>query len=309
MVLISGGGSALCADFHRDVSLNDARKTYQLLLESGADIQGMNAVRKHISRIGGGRLAQSAYPAEVVSLVVSDVVGDHLSVIAGGPTTGDPTTFDDARCILEQNHLWERIPSSVRAVILAGIADPSLDTPKPDSLIFKRVTNCLIGTNLTALEAARSVATTRGYNARIETRELAGDATDAGQMVVARICSDEARAPVCMLFGGETTVKVRGGGRGGRNQELALAAGIELSVSEQNAVVLSGGTDGIDGPTDAAGAWVGSTSVAAAMKRGLDARAYLENNDSHTFFARAGGLLRIGPTHTNVMDVVVCLKG
>ena len=308
VVLISGGGSALCADFQQGVSLEDAQAMYHLLLQSGADIHAMNTVRKHISRVGGGRLAETAYPAEVVSMVISDVAGDDLSVIAGGPTTGDPTTFEDARLVLEEHGLWESIPSSIRTLVQAGIENPLLDTPKPESRIFERAANHLIGTNMTALEAARTAAVSRGYTARIETSGMAGDATVAGRMVVGRLASEEASAPVCLLFGGETTVEVRGNGRGGRNQELALMAGIELSAVKEGVVVLSGGTDGVDGPTDAAGAWVTNRSIATARQRGLDPLEYLKNNDSYTFFSRAGGLLRTGHTHTNVMDVVVCLK-
>ncbi|MEX1055966.1 MAG: glycerate kinase, partial [Rhodothermales bacterium] len=307
IVLISGGGSALCADFLHGVTLDDARATYHLLLESGADIHAMNAVRKHISRIGGGRFAAAAYPAEVVSLIVSDVVGDDVSVIAGGPTAADPTTYEDARDVLEETDLWEAVPFSVRAAIQAGIEDPSLETPKPESRIFERVANRLIGTNLTALEAGRAAAVSMGYSARIETRELTGEARDVGRMIAAQLY-DRPGDYTCLLSGGETTVTVRGDGRGGRNQELALAAGIELAASEMEAVVLSGGTDGIDGPTDAAGAWVTSRTVGAARQLGLDPPAYLKNNDSYTFFSRVGSLLRTGHTHTNVMDVVVCLK-
>ena len=308
LVLISGGGSALCTDFEPPVTLADAQLTFRLLLESGADIYQMNTVRKHLSRIGGGRLARAAAPADVLALVISDVVGDDLSVIASGPTVPDPTTFAEAIAVLRHYELWHRVPASVRVRLEAGVTDPSLETPKPADPRFARVVTRLIGTNRRALEAAADEARQRGYSVRIVTDRLTGEAREVAPRLVTALQAVREDRPVCLLWGGETTVTVRGQGRGGRNQELALAAALAMDGWDAQAVLLSGGTDGRDGPTDAAGAWATPETVTRARACGKDPQAYLANNDAYTFFEALDQLLFTGPTHTNVMDVQVGLR-
>ena len=308
LVLISGGGSSLCADFEPPVTLADAQQTFRLLLESGADIHQINTVRKHLSRIGGGRLARAAAPADVLALVISDVVGDDLSVIASGPTVPDPTTFAEAIAVLRRYDLWHRVPDSVRVRLEAGVTDPSLETPKPADPRFARVVTRLIGTNRRALEAAADEARQRGYSVRIVTDRLTGEAREVGPRLVTALRDVREDRPVCLLWGGETTVTVRGNGRGGRNQELALAAALAMEDWDAGAVLLSGGTDGRDGPTDAAGAWATPGTAPRARACGMDPRAYLDNNDAYTFFEALEQLLFTGPTHTNVMDVQVGLR-
>ena len=307
IVLISGGGSALCADYAGEITLDDAATAHRLLLASGADIRRINAVRKHVSRIGGGRLAAAAAPGDVVSLVISDVVGDDLSVIASGPTVGDPTTFEDARQVMDAAGIWSQMPLSVRQVIDDGLAGRSKETLKPDDERLRRVANWLVGSNAVALEAAREEAARRGYDTPILGAAVTGEAREVGRDLVAFAIESPDDRPKCVLAGGETTVTLRGTGRGGRNQEAALAAAVAMDGAEVDIVFLSGGTDGIDGPTDAAGAWATPATVGAGRRKGLDAQAHLANNDSYAFFRDVGGHLKTGPTHTNVMDLQIIL--
>ncbi len=308
IALLSGGGSALWSAFAEGITLGDARALYRLLLRSGADIGRMNTVRKHVSRIAGGRLAEAAYPATVLAPALSDVVGDDLSVIASGPTVPDRTTFRDAVLVLQQFDLWEKAPASVRMHLRRGREDPSMETPKPGRPAFERALTVLIGSNRDALRAAAAEAGRRGYAVRIVSDRVTGEAREVGrrQAEAALAVRD---APVCLLWGGETTVAVRGAGKGGRNQELALAAALALEGASRPVAFLSGGTDGRDGPTDAAGAWGTNETIPDARARGLDPEAFLENNDAYTFFEHVGTLLKPGPTHTNVMDVQIALVG
>ncbi|HET6569829.1 MAG TPA: DUF4147 domain-containing protein [Rhodothermales bacterium] len=307
LVLISGGGTALCADFVEGVSLDNARNTFRLLLEAGADIHAMNTVRKHISGVSGGRLAEAAAPAETLALVVSDVVGDDLSVIASGPTVPDASTFAQAVQVLVDFDLLERVPRSVRAHLEAGCRDVSLETPKPDLTLFAHTRTELIGSNRTALAAAAARARDLGYAVYLLSDCITGEARTIGrqQAEVARGLLNE--HPICLLWGGETTVTVRGTGRGGRNQELALAASLALEGCRRPVVFLSGGTDGRDGPTDAAGAWVTERTARAARNAGLMPELFLARNDAYPFFEKARSLLATGPTHTNVMDLQIAL--
>lgn len=309
IALISGGGSALCADFKESISLDDARETYRLLLESGADIYAVNAVRKHISIVGGGQLAEAASPTDVLSLIVSDVVGDDLSVIASGPTSGDPSTYEDAKRILEEKEIWAILPASVREVIDRGTREQSLETPTAGSAVFRRVTNRLLATNEVALKAAADAAGKRGYETEIIAIDQTGEARELGKALVQKALERRREGPSCLVAGGEATVTVQGQGKGGRNQEMVLAAAMALQGVEREIIFLSGGTDGIDGPTDAAGAWATPSTVPIAKKKGFDARAHLDDNDSYTFFLHAGSLLKTGHTHTNVMDVQIILVG
>lgn len=309
VVLISGGGSALTTHFAPGITLDEGQQVAKQLLRCGADIRAMNTVRKHLSIMGGGRLARAAAPAEVVALVVSDVVGDDLSVIASGPTVGDPTRVDDAIRVLRDYDLWDRMPLSVVDHLQKSRLERLLETPKPDDKLFERVKTLLIGSNKIALQAACREATRRSYEVEIKDVWIEGEAREAGVHLVEALRSAEAKKPICWLWGGETTVTVKGKGIGGRNQELALSAAQALSGETHPMLLLSGGTDGIDGPTDAAGAWVTPHTMEKARQRKRDPQAYLDANDAHTFFLEMNTLLKPGPTHTNVMDVMIGLVG
>jgi glycerate 2-kinase len=297
IVLISGGGSALMVA-PSGVTFEEKWRINKQLLSSGANIGEMNTVRKHLSRIKGGRLALKAAPARVISLIVSDVVGDDLSTISSGPTVPDPTTFQDAIRVLEKY----KIDSPATLEHFRTSQD---ETPKMNHPAFARVENHLIVTNATALEAARSQLDSFGISTRILSDSITGEARDA-----ARIHALEARdlePGTAFLSGGETTVTVRGTGRGGRNCEFLLALALELS-GVQDLFAIACDTDGIDGVTEAAGAIITPDSLERATKLGLDARALLENNDAYSFFAALGDLIVVGPTGTNVNDFRCVLR-
>lgn len=310
IVLISGGGTALTFAPVDGVSMDEAQAAFTALMEAGADIQAMNSVRKHLSRVGGGQLARAAAPAEVLALAVSDVPGDALDVIASGPTVPDPATFDEALDVLNRNELMEDLPASVRSHLEEGAAGKRPETPKSGDDLFRTVHTELIGANRTALEAAAHEARGHGWSVHVRP-DVTGEAREVGRQLVQDALEAEADRPFCLVSGGETTVTVRGEGTGGRNQEMALAAALELQAQDvpddATVIFLSAGTDGIDGPTDAAGAFATAETVRRARRSGLDAQSYLDNNNSYHFFEQAGGLLRTGPTHTNVMDVQIIL--
>jgi hydroxypyruvate reductase len=256
--LISGGGSALLAAPAGDISLKDKQDVTQLLLDCGATIHEINTVRKHLSRVKGGGLARLAHPATVVSLILSDVIGDDLDVIASGPTVPDSSTFQQAMQILHRYDIWDRIPVSVQKHVEKGVKGEIEETPTPGDTSFQRDCRELVGTNLQALTAARKEAEHQGYHTIILSGMIEGETSEVAKVHTAiakeAVCSGNPQAPpLCVLSGGETTVTIKGKGRGGRNQEFALAAALEIEGEEQ-IVVLSGGTDGTDGPTDAAGA-------------------------------------------------------
>ena len=311
--LISGGGSALLIAPVHDISLEDKRNATKLLLACGATIHEFNAVRKHLSRAKGGRLAQMAYPATVTSLILSDVVGDDLDVIASGPTVPDSSTFDDAEQILKGYGIWDQLPPTVRDHLAKGTSGPIEDTPKSDNAAFQQCSQVLVGTNLQALKAAGQEAKRLGYHPLILSSKVEGEAREVAKFYAA-IASEvlssgnPLKPPVCVLAGGETTVTLKGDGRGGRNQEFALAAALAITGLD-NVVVLSGGTDGTDGPTDAAGAMADGTTVARALEKGLDPKDFLRRNDSYTLFQHLENLLMTGPTRTNVMDMYMLLVG
>jgi hydroxypyruvate reductase len=286
------------------------------LQRAGADIATLNVVRRHLALLGGGRLAAAA-GGDVATLVLSDVIGDAPSTIGSGPTAPDPTTCADAIDALRRAGVWDAAPERVRDHLRRGAADPARETPKPGDPRFARTRLHLLGGIADALAAARVEAARLGYRVEVRSAALAGEARAAGQAVAqAAVAAAVRGAPACLLWGGETTVTVRGAGRGGRNQELALAAALALDEAarartlpaDAAVVVLSAGTDGIDGPTDAAGAWATPRTVRA---RGAEARRALADNDAYTFLDALdgvdGGLLRPGPTHTNVMDVTLAL--
>ncbi|MCG6908295.1 MAG: glycerate kinase [Desulfobacteraceae bacterium] len=311
LCLISGGGSALLPLPVEGIDLKAKQATTELLLASGATIHEVNAVRKHLSRIKGGGLARAAAPARVVALILSDVVGDDLDVIASGPTAADPTTFGDGLRILRRYGLLAKVPPAVRRHLKRGAAGEAAETPKPGDPVFERVRNLLVGGNRDALLAAAAKGRALGYNTVVLSSMLEGEAREAGRFISriareARHSGNPAPPPACILCGGETTVTVRGGGRGGRNTELALAAALDIA-GEDGLMVLSAGTDGSDGPTDAAGAFADWKTLARAQEAGLDPARFLDENDSYRFFDRLGDLLKTGPTRTNVMDLQIAL--
>jgi hydroxypyruvate reductase len=307
IVLISGGASALMPLPSEPIELEEKQETTRLLLACGATIQEINAVRKHISAIKGGQLARLAAPAMVVALMLSDVIGDALDVIGSGPTVPDASTFQSAWQVIEKYELQDRIPGVVRHRLEAGLLGEIGETPKPGDTCFRRVQNVIVGSNRLAVDAAARAAHARGYRPVVlstliegETREIASMHAAILKEVIAS--GRPARPPVCFISGGETTVTLRGEGLGGRNQEFALACALALDGTP-GAAALSGGTDGTDGPTDAAGAIADGRTVERARKLGLDAAAFLARNDSYHFFDPLGDLIRTGPTGTNVMHI------
>ena len=305
IVLISGGGSSLTTHFAEGIHLEDGQRVVQDLMRAGADIRALNTVRKHISLMGGGRLARRAMPAEVVSLVISDVVGDDLSIIASGPTIGDPTRVEDAIRVLREYDLWERVPASISSYLNTAKGDIQFETPDPEDPIFENVITQIIGTNRMALEAGCREASSRSLPVTVSTDWIEGEARVAGRRLAHQLMDYSGEKPHCFLWGGETTVTVKGKGIGGRNQELALAAAIAFDGYKSPVILLSGGTDGIDGPTEAAGAYASPKTLQKARNRKRDPQAYLEANDAHTFFLEMNALLKPGPTHTNVMDIII----
>lgn len=352
LCLLSGGGSALLTAPAEGIFLDDLRQLTPTLLACGAPIHDINTVRKHLSRVKGGQLARLAAPAPVISLILSDVVGDPLDVIASGPTVPDPTTFADSQAVLERYNVMDAVPASVRARLAAGAAGKTPDTPKPGDPLFERVLNVLAGNNRRAALAAVDKAARCGFRAVFVSDRLQGEARRAGR-VLAGLARSLAVAlqgrvgnrtltllpgpepagpvqtpvllpsgaalpentrtnppsqPVCLVLGGETTVTLQGNGLGGRNQETALAAAVELDGLE-GVLVASVATDGGDGPTEAAGAFADGATVRRARALGLDPAAHLDRNDSHPFFTALGDLVVTGPTRTNVNDLVLVMVG
>jgi glycerate-2-kinase len=312
VALISGGASALLIDCPPGVLLPELQLVFNRLLQSGATIEEMNTVRKHLSAgIKGGQLLRTAAPATVISFILSDVIGDPLDIIASGPTVADRSTFADAWNIVRKYQLTEKLPESIIRWLQLGLAKQIADTPKPGDPLFDKSHNYLIGTNRIALEAAAAMAKQLQYTPVIITDALMGEASDKARELVLQVQQYEGPRPACLLLGGETTVTINNPGKGGRNQEFVLAALIELQKTFPNGegmpVLLSAGTDGTDGPTDAAGAVVDPAVIKLASQRKLIAEDYLTQNDSYNFFHQAGGHVITGPTQTNVMDIIVVL--
>ncbi|WP_233992456.1 glycerate kinase type-2 family protein [Salinibacter altiplanensis] len=305
LVLVSGGGTALGTLPAGDLELPDLTRTYYLLLRSGASVHQVNAVRKHLTQMGGGQLARAAAPAEVGSLIVSDVVGNDMSVIASGPTVPSPTTYEDAVHVLYVHDLWTEVPTPVRTHLSAGAHGRRPETPGPEADCFDHTKSMLLGSNKTALTAAQEAAEARGYEVRRVVEEVEGEARSVGKAHVETMLQGASDVPTCWLWGGEPTVTVTGDGKGGRNQEVALGGALALENASQPTVLLSGGTDGIDGPTDAAGAWTSPDTADRARAASCNPEMHLEDNDSYPLFDAIDQLLRTGPTHTNVMDVHV----
>ena len=307
----SGGGSALSPAPRSPLELTEKQQTTRLLLDCGATIFELNAIRKHLSVCKGGQLAKIAYPATLVSLFLSDVVGDTLDAIASGPTVPDSSTFADCLQIVERYALSEKLPPPVLKLLSDGAQGLIEETPKAGDPVFQRVQNLIVGNNRSALLAAAQKAEQLGYNTLIlssfiqgEAREIAHFFAAVGKEIVTS--GHPVSPPACILAGGETTVTMRGGGKGGRNQELAIAAALIIEGWPQIAI-LSAGTDGSDGPTDAAGAFADGDTCQRALQKGINPQEYLLNNDSYNFFKELEDLLITGPTRTNVMDVICLL--
>jgi len=309
LCLISGGGSSLFVSPYKGITLEEKQKTTVLLLRSGASIDEINAVRKHISQVKGGRLAELAYPAGIISLILSDVVGDRLDVIASGPTAPDGTTYKDALSVLKKYQLMEKAPRRVLSLLNEGVRGEHSETPKRESPVFQRVQNIIVGNNLMALEAARRQAFKMGFDAEVISSEITGEAREIGKELAVKgkeLKKEKRKKPLCLISGGETTVNVKGKGLGGRNMELALSFAIEIAGTGGIAL-LSAATDGTDGPTDSAGAFADGKSAIKGKEKGLEADDFLQRNDSYAFFTRTGDIFITGPTGTNVMDIQLLL--
>jgi glycerate 2-kinase len=300
IALISGGASALLPLPAPPITLAQKRKTTRLLLHCGASIHEINCVRKHISLIKGGQLARLVYPATLLTLVLSDVIGDDLDVIGSGPTVPDSSTFADARAILEKYRIPDLPPL------------PAEETPKPGDKIFEKTRNVIVGSNALAVDAAAEEARRLGFHTLVLSTFIEGEAREVARVhaaIAKEVCASgrPIPRPACVISGGETTVTIRGNGLGGRNQEFALAAAIDIAGFGDKVLILSGGTDGTDGPTDATGGIADGTTLDRGQALGLDAAAYLRNNDSYHFFEATGDLIKTGPTGTNVADIHLIL--
>ena len=307
----TGGASALTPALHPEIPLADMQRLTCMLLECGATIHEINTLRKHLSRFSGGSLVRAAFPATVLGLIVSDVVGDDLDVIASGPTVPDPSTFADCLRVVEHYGLRWKMPQSIWAHIEGGLQGRPPETPKADEPAFGRVRNVLVASVKQALEAAADEAARCGFVPRILTTAMSGEARRTAAQLVAEARRAQAGlrpgdAPLCLLAGGETTVTIRGSGKGGRNQEMALAATLELA-DDRGIDLICVGTDGTDGPTDAAGGYAFSGDLARLRAIGLHPKESLDANDSYPLLLKAGTLLRTGPTRTNVMDMAIML--
>jgi glycerate 2-kinase len=311
LALLSGGASALMPDPAEGLTLADLQATTSLLLRSGAPIGEVNAVRKHLSRLKGGQLARKAQPAATLALILSDVVGDPLDVIASGPTAPDPTTFAGAWSVLARRGVLASIPAAVRRRLQDGVEDRLPETPKANDPLFGRVVNLLVGSNRLAAEAAAAKGEALGYRPLLLSTFVEGEAREVAKVAVAlgREVAASGRpvpSPACIVLGGETTVTIHGSGRGGRNQELALAAALALEGNGRISLMALA-TDGTDGPTDGAGGVVDGSTAAAIRAAGIDPSAALRENDSYAALEACGALLKTGPTGTNVNDLLVIL--
>lgn len=304
--LISGGASSLWADTPHGISLKELQQTFDLLLKSGASIDEMNCVRRHLSQIKGGQLLRYAPQVHWFTLIVPDVPGDQLQDIASGPTCADATTFADAMNIIIKYQLQQQLPTSVLHYLQKGLKGELADTIKPGNELLQKVNNTIIGSNKTALAAAKQKAEELGYTVIVQEELLTGETAAAATTIMQKATQYHSDKPACFLFGGETTVTVTGNGKGGRNQHLALCALHHIS-NEPNITLLSAGTDGTDGPTDAAGAFADDALHKAAEDHQLSISDAINNNDAYPFFEKVNGLLKTGATQTNVMDIVIVL--
>ena len=311
IALFSGGGSALLPAPAAGISLAEKQETTQMLLSCGASIDEINTIRKHLSSTKGGLLARQSFPARIISLMLSDVIGDPLDTIASGPTHPDPTTFAECIELVGHYQLGAKLPQAVSHHLQEGLRGHLPETPKGDDPCFEKVQTHVIGNNALALAAARQAAQDRGYQTLVLSSRIEGETREVATVHAAiaqeiRTNGQPIAPPACLISGGETTVTLRGKGKGGRNQEFVLSACLRLQGWE-GITLLSGGTDGTDGPTDAAGALGDGTTLARARKLGLSATSYLEQNDSYHFFKALDDLVITGPTNTNVMDLQIIL--
>ncbi|MDI6795712.1 MAG: glycerate kinase [Desulfatibacillaceae bacterium] len=309
--VLSGGGSALLPLPAEGITLHEKQKTTSALLACGAAIHEINAIRKHISQVKGGGLAKIAYPATLVTLILSDVIGDDLGVIASGPTVPDDSTFAQCLEIIAKYGIREQMPKSVLSRLVNGARGEIIETPKPGDKVFEKNFSLLVASNRMAVNAARDEAARLGYTPLVLSTSIEGETRDVARVHAAiareiRLSGNPVAVPACVLSGGETTVTLKGSGKGGRNTEFALAAAMDIQGLE-NLLILSCGTDGTDGPTDAAGAAADGSTGKRANSSGVDAMRSLANNDSYNFFRQAGGLVKTGPTLTNVMDLRIML--
>ncbi len=308
--LISGGGSALLEHLADGISFDDLQNVSKLLLGCGAEIQEMNAVRKHLSLVKGGQLARLLAGRRCISLVISDVIGDDLSTIASGPLIPDNSTFYDAWQVIEKYQLANQLPNGVRQRLENGMHGKIAENPSTGDPCFASIDHQILASNDQALAAAANAAENGGFIADIIWQNVSGEARNVARQLATLTREKLGKTtaqPRCLIFGGEPTVTLRGSGKGGRNQELALAFALAMKDSPVPYLMLSCGTDGTDGPTDAAGAWVSPATLKNAKGQNLSASAYLDNNDAYHFFDQVGGLIRTGATGTNVMDIGLIL--
>lgn len=312
LLLLSGGASSLLADIPEELDLASVRHLTEAMVRSGAAIHEINTVRKHLATLKGGRLARRVFPARLFTLVISDVNGDDLSAIASGPTVPDPSTFRDTLLILKKYGLWEQTPVLLRDYLQRGADGLIPETPKPGEKYFVTGATKIIGNNRIALEAAAVMARALGYHVIISEEALSGDTAEAAVALVQFLSSYDRSKPLCYLAGGETTIRVEGKGLGGRNQHFVLKALDEIGQrfrkkTGRPMLILSGGTDGTDGPTDAAGAWIQTSMLETQPEIDTILRKYLNEFDAYHFFKKTGSLIKTGPTQTNVMDLVIAL--
>jgi glycerate-2-kinase len=310
ITLISGGGSALMPYPAPGISLDDIQELTGLLLRAGATINELNSMRKHVSGFKGGQFARHVFPARMINLLLSDVIGDPIDTIASGPTSPDESSFMDARDVVVKYGLIDDIPVGVLSRLNDGVNGMCPDTPKPGDPVFEKVSNLVIANNYLAASAASEIAEGLGYNSMILSTHIEGEARQVGGMFAGIAREEHSRGlplpkPAAIIIGGETTVTVKGGGKGGRNQEVALGA--IRKMSGLRGIIATLGTDGIDGPTDAAGAMVDGGSLTRALGLGLNPDQYLEGNNSYSFFEPMDDLILTGPTGTNVNDLTVIL--
>jgi len=306
--LISGGGSALLADCPAGSVLTDLTDLSSHLLNCGADIKEINTIRKHLSEVKGGNLARAAYPATLVSLILSDVIGDPVDVIASGPTTYDLSTFQNAYDSLKKYNLIDKISPTLLKRLQEGLEGKIAENPKPGDPILSKTYNKIIGNNMIALKAAEKTALSNGYTTEIISDKMQGMTHEIIKTIIDISLEEQRKTnhPCCLLFGGEPTVKVNANGLGGRNQHIALEASLLLK-GKKDLVFLSAGTDGSDGPTDAAGAVVDDHTYLYAENSGMPVEETLQNFDSYNFFKNTVGHIITGPTMTNVMDIMIVL--
>jgi len=304
IVLVSGGGSSLLCKPR--TNLKDLQQTTDMLLKSGANIKEINTVRKHLSFVKGGQLVAHA-KYTVISFIISDIIGDPIEFIASGPTYPDSTTYEDAKNVLEKYYLWRKIPSSVRKVIKDGVQNKIPETPKNGEPVFDKVFNFIVANNEMACRAAENKAQELSYKTMLLTTKLDGEARDVGRYLAEKVTNYLTNAKkMIFISGGETTVKVKGKGKGGRNLEMVLSSVEELA--DKDVVFISFATDGIDGTCDAAGAIADAHTLDKALQKNLDINTFLNENNSYEFFKSTGDLLKTGPTGTNVMDIQILIK-